>query len=90
MLTEFAAKEGLQVILLTDCDLAPHAKYACHVFNSATESPQFFSSYAATLVLLETLIGMVVQRDKKSVQARIEQVEDLNHRAGEYYWDSSL
>jgi len=89
-LSTMAAKAGLQLIVITDCDLGPTSKHTDFVFNAATESPQFFSSYAATVVLLESLIAMVVRRGGDKVQARIEQVEALNHEAGEYCWDSSL
>jgi len=89
-LSDRAAEAGLQLIVITDCDLGPTSKHTDYVFNTATESPQFFSSYAATVVLLESLIAMVVRRGGDEVQARIEQVEALNHEAGEYCWDSSL
>jgi len=89
-LATLAAEKGLQLIVLTDCDLAPLAKHTNYLFNAATESPQFFPSYAATLVLLESLIAMVVRRSGEEVQTRIEQVEDLNHRSGEYCWDNVL
>lgn len=89
-LTELAAKAGLKIITISDCDLGPVSKHSQYIFSSATESPQFFSSYAATLVLLESLIAMVIRRGGEAIQERIENVENLNHRTGEYAWDSSL
>ncbi|MGB0848140.1 MAG: MurR/RpiR family transcriptional regulator [Thiolinea sp.] len=83
-LADLAAQKGVRLIVLTDFDLASVAKQATYVFNTATESPQFFPSYAAPLVLLESLIAMVVRRGGEDLQARIEQAEALNHQMGEY------
>jgi len=88
-LAELAVQAGLQIIVLTDCDVAPLSKNTEFVFNAATDSPQFFSSYAATLVLLESLMAMVIRRGGEDVQKRIEQVEALNHKTGEYCWESA-
>jgi len=51
----------------------------------ATESPNFFPSYAATVVMLETLIGMVIRRSGKPAQRRIAAVENTNRQNGEYW-----
>jgi len=79
-----AAQAGLQLIVISDCDLGPLSKHSEYVFNAATESPHFFSSYAATVVLLESLIAMVIRRGGDEIQTRIEKIEALNLEAGEY------
>ena len=50
-----------------------------------SDSPQFFSSYAATLVLVETIIGMLVARAGPEAMDRIAEVEARNHRLEEYW-----
>lgn len=84
-LAELAAYKGVKLVVLTDFDLAPLVKHANYVFNTTTESPQFFPSYAAPLVLLESLIAMVVRRGGEELRVRIERAEELNHQTGEYY-----
>ena len=87
-LTELASQAGLKIIALTDCELGPISKHCDYIFNSPSQSPQFFSSYTATLVLLESIMAMVVQRGGEETQKRIESVENLNHQTGEYSDDS--
>ena len=83
---EMAADAGAYVLVITDDISCPALAYASANFIVPTESPQFFSSYAATLVLIETLIGMLVARAGDSARARIQEVENRNHRYGEF-WD---
>jgi len=60
--TRMAAEQGATIIVLTDSHTFPAIRHAKHVFIQKIESPQFFSSYAATLVLIETLTGMLLSR----------------------------
>ncbi len=83
---QMAADAGAYVVVITDDISCPALSYASTNFILPTESPQFFSSYAATLVLIETLVGMLVARAGDSARARIEEVETRNHRYGEF-WD---
>ncbi len=83
----FAKDVGAKVIVLTDthkCSALPMADLDLIV---PTESPQFFSSYAATAIVIETIIGMLVARGGDKVQERIEFVEKTNHQIGEYWFD---
>lgn len=79
-----AAKKGAYVIVLTDSDKCPALKSASAGFILPTESPQFFSSYAATLVLIETIIGMLVARAGPDAKESIEAVEINNRRVEEF------
>lgn len=76
---------GAKVTAITDSPASPLLPNAAHSFIVRVESPQFFPSHAATLVLLESLLGMVVRRQGKHVQARMAAVESLNRALGEYY-----
>ncbi|MEM6462968.1 MAG: MurR/RpiR family transcriptional regulator [Pseudomonadota bacterium] len=80
-----AHESGAFVVLITDAIACPAVAFSNHHFIVPTDSPQFFSSYAATLVLLESLMGMVVSRSGQKVQERLKEVETNNHRLGEYW-----
>ena len=86
MAAQMAADAGAYVIVITDKHSCPVLDYAGAYFIVPTESPQFFSSYAATLVLVETIVGMLVSKAGAKAHARIEEVETRNHQSGEF-WD---
>ena len=81
--TKMAAERGASIILLTDSHTFPAIKHAKHVFIQKIESPQFFSSYAATLVLIETLTGMLLARAGKQAINKIQNVVDVNQQLDE-------
>ncbi|MHC0054407.1 MurR/RpiR family transcriptional regulator [Actibacterium sp. D379-3] len=82
---EMAAERGAYVVVITDTHVCPALRHASAGFILPSDSPQFFSSYAATLVLMETIIGMLVARAGPDAQARIEEVEARNHRLDEFW-----
>ncbi|MCY6382622.1 MurR/RpiR family transcriptional regulator [Hoeflea prorocentri] len=82
---QIAFEAGAFVIIVSDSISCPAFRYASHYFIVPTDSPQFFSSYIATLLLLETLIGMVIRRSGLEASNRIEEVEMNNHRLHEYW-----
>ncbi|QDG78274.1 MurR/RpiR family transcriptional regulator [Labrenzia sp. PHM005] len=75
---ELAAENGAKVIVLTDSHAFPGLQFADFHFIQRTESPHFFSSYAATLVLIETITGMLVARAGSEAEARIQNVDKHN------------
>ena len=81
-----AHRSGAQVVAITDGVQSPVMQFAQHSFIVATDSPNFFPSHAATVVLLETLIGMVVRRSGKPAQRRIGATESANRENGEYWY----
>lgn len=82
---ELAAKRGAWVVVITDTHTCPALSYADTAFIVPTDSPQFFSSYAATLVLVETIIGMLVARSGSRAQSRISDVGTTNQHLGELW-----
>ena len=82
---EMARERGADVVVITDNHACPALKYATVGLIHSTDSPQFFSSYVATLVLIETIIGMLVKRAGPAAQKRIKDVEARNHRLGEFW-----
>ncbi|MEM9047808.1 MAG: MurR/RpiR family transcriptional regulator [Pseudomonadota bacterium] len=80
---EAARRKGLSTIVLTDAHASPALTYADHSFVLPTDSANFFSSYAATLVLLEAMISMLLQRAGPTAEQRIRDTEELTSRLGE-------
>lgn len=85
--TQMAHEAGAFVVVITDSIFCPASRHAAHSFVVPTDTPQFFSSYVTTLVLLESLMGMVIQRSGSESGSRLREVELNNHRAGEYWGD---
>lgn len=83
---ELARDQGAEVIVITDDRACPVLPTARHSFIVPTQSPHFYSSYVATLALIEILIGMVVGENGPKAQARIGHIEQSNRRLGET-WD---
>jgi len=81
--TEMAKSQGVFVTVVTDSHSCPALRHADAGFVLHSESPQFFSSYAATIVLIETMIGMLVARAGPDAQKRISEVEARNHQFNE-------
>lgn len=82
---ELARSAGSGVILVTDALDCPALRHATHSFVIPTESPQFFSSYVVTIVLIETMIAMIVAASEADATASIQKVEVNNQELGEYW-----
>lgn len=83
--SNLAQETGVDVVLITDSYKCPAFRYATHAFVVPSESPQFFSSYVVTLVLIETIIAMIVAASEADTTASIQQVEATNQALGEYW-----
>lgn len=83
----FAREQGAHVVGITDGAHSPVAAIANSLFLVSTDSPQFFPSHVAALVLLESLMGMVVREKGATAQQRIAAVEQENYVLGEYWQD---
>lgn len=81
---EIAAERGAKIVALTDSHAFPGLKHASHSFIQRSDSPQFFSSYAATLVLIETIAGMLVARAGPQAILEIQNVIKENNRLDEF------
>lgn len=82
---EIARNAGAGLIAVTDGMQSPYAGLATHCFIVGTESPQFFPSHVAALVLIEGLMGMVVRRGGKRAAEHIQKAELKAHEIGEYW-----
>lgn len=75
------------MIVITDTHTCPALAHASAHFITPTESQHFFSSYAATLVSCEIMIGMLAGRAGPPARARIADVESRNRRLNEVWAD---
>ena len=82
-----AREQGAHVVAVTDGAQSPVAAIANTLFLVSTDSPQFFPSHVAALVLLEALMGTVVRETGAAAQQRIAAVEEENYVLGEYWQD---
>ena len=82
---EIAANRGAALIVITDSHACPILDRSRYSFFVPTETPQFFSSHVATVVLIETIVGMLVSRAGEDARARIDEVERNNHLLDEYW-----
>jgi DNA-binding MurR/RpiR family transcriptional regulator len=79
--------QGAHLVAITDGAHSPVGAFADSLFLVSTDSPQFFPSHVALLVLLEALMGMIVRERGAPAQKRIASVEEQNHVLGEYWQD---
>ncbi|MEC7764759.1 MAG: MurR/RpiR family transcriptional regulator [Pseudomonadota bacterium] len=80
---EFAQKRGVYVLVVTDTHACPALRHASARVVVPTESPNFFSSYVATMFFVETLMAMIAQRAGPAATDRIADVETTNIALGE-------
>lgn len=84
---EMAQDVGAKTIVICDSHACPANKFATFPFIVPSESPQFFSSYAATLALMETIIAMLVAQSGTDTSERIREVERRNKSLGDFWAD---
>ncbi len=75
-----ARELGVFVVVITDSHTCPALATADAGLLVPTRSPHFFSSYVATLFLVETIIGMLAGRSGSEAAARIAEVETRNRK----------
>lgn len=83
--TRMAREQGATTIVLTDSHACPALMHADIAFCVPSDSPHFFSSYVATLALMETLVAMLVAQSEDDVSEKIRQVEERNKRLGDFW-----
>ncbi|MCV6584767.1 MAG: MurR/RpiR family transcriptional regulator [Marinibacterium sp.] len=74
---------GLTTIVLTDSHSSPAIPFADHGFVVPSDTPNFFSSYVATLVLLDTMISSLLNRAGDEAETRIRKIEEQISQLGE-------
>ena len=84
---EAARQIGAKTIVISDGHACPAIKFATFPFIVPSDSPQFFSSYAATLTLMESMVAMLVAQSGEGPSERIREVERHNQRLGDFWVD---
>ncbi len=84
---EAAQQIGAKTIVISDSHACPAIKFATFPFIVPSDSPQFFSSYAATLTLMESMIAMLVAQSGEGTSERIREVERHNQNLGDFWVD---
>lgn len=78
-----AGAKGVSAIAITDSHTSPALEFADHAFIVPTDSPHFFSSYVATVVLIETIVTMLLTRAGAEAENMIRDAETQIHDLGE-------
>ena len=84
-LARMVKNTGANMIVITDDEGSPLVEFASLVICLPADSTQFFPSYVAALVFLESLMAMVVCRSPAAVRRHIDAVEKNNYQTGEYW-----
>ena len=79
------SERGIYVVGITDEYVSPLISFCSESFVVSTETPLFFTSHAATLVLIESIIGSVVANGGAGVRQRIASIEAVNQQTDVYY-----
>ncbi len=80
---EAARQHGVTTVVITDSHSSPALEFGDFSFIVPTDSPQFFSSYAATLVLFETIISLLLAKRGEDAEDMIRTAENQIHNLGE-------
>ena len=78
-LAEFAASQGVQIILLTDQWGSPIEKIAHHCFRAMVEAPSSWDSTLALNFLVETFVAQV---QREAADASAERIRRMEHVIG--------
>lgn len=78
-----ARAQGVFVVVISDNHACPALQTASSGFIVPAESPNFFSSYVATVFLIETIMAMVARRAGPNATRRIADVEQRIRELGE-------
>lgn len=82
-------RSRIPIFAITDTPLSPIAELAEMFFLISTESPQFFPSHVGATILIEMLLGMVVQQKGAEAQRRIAVIEQQSHEMRVYWQEPS-
>lgn len=86
---ELANSMGAFVLIITDSHKCPSLAHASSHFIVPTDSSHFFSSYVATIALIEAMIGLLAVKAGEPARDRISKVEESNRRL-EYLSDDTI
>ena len=79
-----AQERGCRIIAICDSKVAPVARHAEVTLLFSTETPGFFPSSAAAMVLVELLASQLLGRAGRQAVEALGQAEEQLHRSGAY------
>lgn len=77
LFAEQAAAQGAVIILITDQWLSPVSRFARHIFPLHIDVQARWDSHAATLVLIEAMIGALLENNWDRIKDRVGALEQL-------------
>lgn len=80
---KLARENGFRTIVLTDSHSSPALEFAEFAFIVPTTTSNFFSSYVATLTLIETMMAMLIAKVGPDAEARIQATHEQAFKLGE-------
>lgn len=80
---ELAQTRGAYVVVITDGHACPALQTAQSGFIVPGDSPNFFTSYAGTVFLIETLMALIARKSGPHTTARIAEIERDNRALDE-------
>ncbi len=84
---QVAKGQGVKVLGISDSPASPIIRNAELPFVVSTDTPQFFPSSVATIVLLETLLSFVIASASSEIVERVEKFHKRRHELGIYQGD---
>jgi len=84
---KLAKERGIYLVVISDSYACEALAHASSGFVVPSKSPHFFSSYTATVFLVETIIGELAAQTDTSASKRISDIEHLNIRMQDTYAD---
>ncbi|MGI9364790.1 MAG: MurR/RpiR family transcriptional regulator, partial [Rhizobiaceae bacterium] len=88
-LVELAKLRGAVVLAITDNLTSPLAARSDQLFIVPSKSPQYFSSYVATTILIEALVAHLVSQSGEEVVKRIANTEATRDVFSDYWSEKS-
>jgi len=76
-IAEYAAERGIDIVAVTDSEVAPLAQMARHSIVVPTDSPAFFHAMSPAFVVAEVLGALVAGRGGETALATLRHTEDL-------------
>ena len=79
---QMAYDAGAKIVLITDKDSSPLAKYATQVLTVSVDSNAFFNSYVAVMFTLELLCTFISKKMGHSPEVKLERIDKYLSKVG--------
>ena len=79
---QMAYDAGAKIVLITDKESSPLAKYADQVLTVSVDSNAFFNSYVAVVFTLELLCTFISKKMGHSPEVKLERIDKYLSKVG--------